>query len=720
MALDLSKPDQNRENEVEVEIELGDQQVTETGEQSNIFMPSIELDKETEDAVRNYLKAEIDDVKTGGARASLEERWKVWLRMRDVLPAQQKKTWPWDGASNVVPPVALSKVNTIYSKLKSSFSNKKPFYVVHTPNAQLADQARAIQKYLNTLVEDPKKVNLHKKNREIIYGSVSMGATFCYVPWEKRVVNMQAGTVSSGVEGEGASPRLASTSEQLLIYNGPDVKMLRIENFLTQPYWSDIQRAPWIAIRSFYYRNELKQLEANGVFINVDQVLAVDTDQVSDVHEDELRRNRIDVADPDREESKEFELYECYVRWDVNKDGRPVDLIVVIEYETGTILRVEYNKLPLRPVVLFPHLVMPGNLYPMGVIQMIEGVQLEAEELHNMRLDNVQLALAPMRVVRRGSGVKINEEYHPAKTILVDDPEDFNVFKFPDVVPSALQAEMVAKQYASEASGANPQMGGFDQSQGNRIGATGTQFLARQGDTVLDSIREGLSEAFTELGLLFILQLMVHIDEVELIGLDATDQDNLRKALSLPLEHFMREFSFTVQSTPVDETEASKRMNIMQIKQLYTDYGQKMAGYIQQQMQMTMQNPIYQQNPQEQLQVLMRLTQRLDDAYDSVQVGETKLMEQALEFFKIDDPKDYTAYVRDIEAIREMKDQMKNDALGVDKEGRKNETIQGFTAGSPAGAIGISRPQNEANSPGFGPASQADTGASPPNLGGNI
>jgi hypothetical protein len=715
MALNLNEPE--RENEVEVEIDIGeDTQSVTNSEQSNIFIPSIELDKETEDAVRNYLKAEIEDVKTGGVRTSLEERWKVWLRMRDVLPAQQRKTWPWDGASNVVPPVALSKVNTIYAKLKASFSNKKPFYVVHSPNAQLADQARAIQKYLNTLVEDPKKVNLHKKNRSIIYGSVSMGASFCYVPWEKRVVNMQSGSVNSSVPGEGASPKIANTSEQLLIYNGPDVKMLRIENFLTQPYWNNIQTAPWVAVRSWYYYNELKELETNGVFVNVDEVLGRDTDQVSDVHNDELRRNNIDVTTPQRVESKEYELYETYVRWDINKDGRPVDLIVVLEIETGTILRVEYNRLPMRPIVLFPHLVMPGNLYPMGVIQMVEGVQLEAEELHNMRIDDVQLALSPMRVARRGSGVKLNEEYHPAKTILVDDPADFKVFQFPDVVPSALQAEMVAKQYASEASGANPQMGGFDQSQGNRIGATGTQFLARQGDTVLDSVREGLSEAFTELGLLFILQLMVHIDEVELIGLDATDQANLREALSLPLEHFMREFSFTVQSTPVDETEAAKRANIMQVKQLYTDYGQKMIGYIGQQIQMVMQNPLYKSNPQQMQQVLMRLTQRLDDAYDSLQVGETKLMEQTLEFFKVDDPNDYTAYVRDIEAIREMKDQIKNDALGVDKEGRKDETRQGFTAGASGEGVGIHRPTNEADSAGFGPAGQADAGGSLPNL----
>lgn len=717
MALDLTNPN---DDNVEIEIEVGNDDRTNTGDQPNIFAPSIQLDAATEAEIRNYLKAEIEDVRDGGVRQGLEARWKVWLRMRDVLPAQLRKTWPWEGSSNIVPPVALAKVNIIFSKIKSSFSYKKPFYVVHTKNPAMADQARAIQRYLNNLVEDPKKVNLHKKNREIIYGSVSMGASFCYVPWEKRVVNMQGGSIGTGIEGEGAAAPLANTSEQLLIYNGPDVKILRIEDFFTQPYWNDIQRAPWIAMRSWYFTNELKELEANGVFVNVDQVLAMDTEQVSDVHLDELRRQNIEVVNPERNESKEYEIFEAYIRWDINKDGRPVDLIVVIEIESGAILRIEYNRLPMRPVVLFPHLTMPGNLYPMGVIQMVEGVQLEAEALHNMRIDDIQLALSPMRVARRGSGVKLNEEYHPAKTILVDDTEDFKVFQFPDVVPSAIQAEQYAKQYASEASGANPQMGGFDQSQGNRIGATGTEFLARQGDTVLDSVREGLSEAFTELGLLFVLQLIAHRDEVELIGLDETDKANLMQAISLPLEHFMREFSFTVQSTPVDETEGAKRMNIMQVKQLYTDYGQKMVAYLQQQIQAVMTNPIYGQNPEQMANILMRLTQRLDDVYESVQVGETKLIEQALEFFNIDDPQDYTAYVRDIEFIRQQADQAKNDALGVDKEGRKNETQQGLATGIPSGETGIGRPTNEAISSGFGPADGAGTGGSLPNIGGNM
>lgn len=632
-----------------------------------VFTVGLKLPEEMLTKIGVYLEKEILNVRDGDGRSRLATRWKKWRRQLEVQPEKEIKTFPWKGASNVVPPLMLSKVNVIYSKLKRSLNALVPFFIVNSKKKALAEHAIDLQTFINDLITDPKKVNLPKANRAILYGSVSLGASFVYTDWDKTILSLSK-------VNETLSPGSAQTPddvEQFVTYNGPKLKVISIEDFFTQPYWSDIQTAPWIAVRSYFYYHELKALEAIGALSDVKRVLDIRSDQVSEELEDTLKYKGIEVDQPEEDISKEYEIYECFLKYDINNDGIAEDLKVIFEPTNRVILRVELNNLGMRPITRIPHLELPNQLYPMGVCQMISGTQDEAESLHNLRIDANVLHALQMRVARRGSGVRMDEEYHPGKTILVDDLDSFKAFQYPDISQSLLQGEQIAKTYAAEASGANPQMGGMDASQGNRIGATGTQFLAQEGDSVLDTVRESLSEAFTEVGLLLTLQLIQNKKELDLNSYDEGVQTRLTEVFNLRPVDFLREFSFTVQTAKLDETDAGKRENIGQVSQLYAGYVQRTNGYYNALLSLTGQ--IAQNDPAGQQALMAQMNSYRDLLMSSI-VGETKLLEQMLDFYGIKDVANYTPYTRDMEQMNKISDQNKNDALGVDEEGRSNET----------------------------------------------
>jgi hypothetical protein len=634
---------------------------------SNVFQ-----NEEQQTEVISYIVSEILDVRDGNERKELETRWQKWRRQRRARPEQDTRNSPWKNAANVTPPLTAQKVNTIFAKEIAAFAFKKPPVTVEPSDVRYADHAEALERFFKKLVESESALDMAKNLQTIFYEQISMGTEIVKVPF---LVEKWAFKRKNALSG--AVEQVTYTRRQ-----SPVVQPIRLEDFFTRPYWKDLQRAPWIAIRYRYYRHELEQQVAMGAFDKdaVDMVVSAPL-QLYDDGLSSAQAQRGVAADSlgKVEANQEFEVYECYLFWDVDGDGISEDVKLWIHPETGALLRSEFNPLSMRDVVPVIYLHDPDILYGIGVCELTESLQDEVTTLHNMRLDGTTLAMQKVWAARRGLGLK-DEEISPLAVIEMDDPhQDLNVIAFPDVAPSCLNGEMVAKDYADKVTGANDYMAGFnDQTVGTAATVGGTMFLAQQANSILNSILQNAEMAISNIYQIALFQCMANKDLLDLSFLSQDDQLLLQQIFSMNVEQIPTQFQFKVEATDITKTEEAKKQAYLAMTQTYSMYAEKGFQLLQ-----TMQQLGALQNPQ-----------LMADFAQSVFVGSTEFMEKMMDFFDVGDPGDYLPFIDDMKLRLQMADRQKAIQVSALKQqflaqfNNSNAAAPGATAASLGGNIG--------------------------------
>lgn len=599
----------------------------------------ISTDKERDEII-SYLQEELSISFT--ERERMSKKWEIWRRHAEARPEEDVKNDPWPKASNIAVPLTQTKHAGIYATMKAKYGNTKPLLTVSTDDEKRKKQAEYVTEWLNFLIESKFHLNLREVNNTLFYDLSLLGTQFVRIPWLKDMHSFKRRNAKGNLEQVNVQR-----------HNGAAVIPVRIEDFFTRLYNYDIQRAPWVATRSYLMWHELKQREAQGIYENVDKI----KDQfarVDDNTEESFRRQGISA----RKEMKDvYEIYQCNLFWDIDGDGIPEDIVIFFEKESGIILREELNELGFRDLVRIPYIPRPNQLYGMGVGWLCEYMQQEVDMLHNSRNDGTLLSTFQMFVTRRGSGIPEHEEFFPGKQFVVDDPRnDFVPIRFPDLGQTSMQAEALANQYAENATGAtNALMGQPDQYAKSRATASGTMFLAQQSSRLFNAISENLEAGLGEIGLFVVLQNIAHAktEEIDLSMLSEEKQPFVREVLNMKIEDIHLKFNFKITSTDLDETEEAKRQQLLTLTQLYTMYGQQMLGLVSSNIQIMMQvDP----------EAAQRSIKQYEQFSSQLIIGGTNLMGKILTFFDVEH-KDYLLYVRDIEIMREMMIQFKDQQL---------------------------------------------------------
>lgn len=647
----------------------------ETLDEELLTSGNILLDEGVREKIVTYLTDEIDEVLEGSVREEMLEKVSTWKRQREGRPKEKEKSFPWEKASNVTVPLAMMCTNGIASLLKNSLLERDPFWSVEA-NESLAsqNQAEAATNFLDKLSDSPYHINLKQEIPRIIDEMVSLGTEFVKVPW---VLDKWTYVDETGVSQE----KIKSAS--------PKVRPIPLENFLTQPYWSDIQRAPWIGEVVYLMEHELLQRQRLGIYQNVEVVLAGGPSEITDERKEVLER--IGIALNSQANTKMYAIVEAYIYEDVDGDGYPEDIVVWLHPETGTVLRSEFNTLGVRPYVRIPYFERAGELYAMGVGWIVEPLQDEVDALHNMRVDGTLLSMLQMYVSSEGSNLAPNERWRPLKHIRVQEAtKDFQVIKFPDISPSTIQAEYVTKEYADRATGATDAMMGFESFAGSsRKTASGTMFLAQQNLRTLQPVILNLEAAMSEIGKLITFQLIKNKDYVlpQTEILPQNQRPYMEEVLNMPLETIPSAFAFRVKTTDLEKTEEAKRQAKLTLVQLYTMYGQQIFQLLP---------TIYAGDE--------KVPQPIREFASKFFVGATKMMDDILRFFGERDVDSYLPYVRDIEMMHEFMDTMREQKLG------EMGNVRGNSTGMGPGPGGGQSPMGPGPRPGMGNPPQAPGG----------
>ena len=590
-------------------------------------------DMDMQKEVISFLQSEMDD-----AEAEREEKlevWKDWRRIREAYPRTKHKNFPIENASNITVPLTSWISNTIFGKLESTFNQIHPFWTVknlRTDSEIEKERAKVLTRYLGILAESPTDLNLKAIKQIINYEVATMGTCFIKVPWTETPWQFKRYDENGNIETVQAESHI-----------GPQIVVLELEDVLYREGLQDIQRATWIAVRSTLTEYELKERQALGVYKFVDDIL----DWKEEIKEKNVNSTEayegVEPLDDDL-----YEIWEVYLKWDVDNDGLAEDLFLTFHRESGTILQAEFNDIGIRVINNMVYLLRPHQLTGRGSAQLTYHMQAELDTTHNIRMDSTKLAAVRMLAVRKQSGLKTNEKIYSGRVWFLDDPKnDIAPIQMGEVYPSSIESENMAVLYAQKNAGIPDIMSGFpDMVAKSRASVGGQMMQLQQGTGIFSSIAEALKNAWSRVGQYILFQLISHrervIERERRIGrLSPGEIETLNDALQIPIEEVPSRLALTVQTTDVEQTFEAQRQNILTLVQLFN-------MYIQQTLPLVMQ--LYNPNNQ--------LPPDIQAHFGRIFVGQSKLMYKIFKLFGEETPEDYIPSFERLEKLLDIRDMM--------------------------------------------------------------
>ena len=642
----------------------------------NEVFPDEDMQKEVVD----FLISEIAQAEK--EREPLCAKVQKWRRQREGRPEKDVKNWPWKKSSNSCVPVAAINTQGIASVLMETFDKRDPFWRIScSEDPAWAPHAEDLTELFRLLCKSPYQLDLDRTLDPILYETASLGTQPVKVPWLTEAWTFKA----RGPQGE-------IRQVNKVVHDGPAIIPIQFEDFITRPFYYDVQQAPWISHRSWLFGHQMKQRFQQGIFTQPDNWEAGKVTKLPAYSEEPFRRAGIEPV-----EVELWTAHEAHVFWDVDGDGVPEDIIITFNPEDGAIYRVEFNDLGIREYVLPTYGRRAFQLYGIGVGWMCEHGQDEIDSHHNMRVNGAALANLRMLVARKNCGVSPEETIFPGKIIFVDEPGDIAPIQFGEVYPSSLEAERIMEQYLKQWTAMSDyQMGFNDPILGSRNSVGGTMFLANQGGRILAAKAMAIEEDMSTIGQIILFQLVRHQTQVNLEMFDPARQERLKQVLAMNVEDIPTKFRFQVQTTDVAKTDIAKRQELLTLTQLYTLYFQQIT-----QAMVTAANP--------QVQQLGPLGSEIMKISLKHYTGATKMMEKILKYF---DEIDTGKYLPDIRLIEQMERMIGQSQMQGGMNGQRGQTQNALPR--PAGEAPV---QGAGGQPGMGlgapsPSGLAGAGAS--------
>jgi len=592
------------------------------------------LDDEQRVQIMRVLKEEYDTAST--EMDARNQKLVKWRKNMEALSSDAPKNHPFKNSSNMNIPVTQTLTQALEAKIKGTFDAREPLWSLQSLRYDEVEQQKykVVEKYLNLLAKSSNDLNMQEVLADLIGETILAGGGFAKVGYD-----VQGWKVKSG-DGSAVT--------EVISHDGPLVSVLPLEQVKYRRGVSKISRLPWIALDMAITEVELRERASRGIYdpAVVEEILANKRTSPTDTEEQVQQAETFDSG----ETMALYDISEVWAYWDVDGDGVPVDLFLTVHFETGKILKEQYNSLGSRFLVNTKYVHRPRALIGRGTGQMTESAQAEVTSIHNLRNDNMKVANMRIIGVKKNSGFGLKRELYPGALWELENPrEDVQAIQLGEVYPSSLQAENQSMTYAMKSVGlSETQMGFADSTLKSRDTASGQAMRMQTGDSILGSVQEGLKNAVGQIGMLVWMQCVANKDRViarekTAMRLSEEDQTLLAEALNMEVSEVPMRIAFTVKTTDGDRTYEQQRMNLMTMTQIYGMFAEKtvplaMQLYGPQGMQMQQQAP-------EMWAYLARLM-----------VGSGKLVDGIFKFFGIYDTENY---VPDMNQLDKMVDMMR-------------------------------------------------------------
>lgn len=324
-----------------------------------------------------------------------------WKRYRGEWSSKKNKSFPWDGSADFNVPFITWACASNQSRMLNATMASSQFVRVSSDNIQAQEAVEVIQSYLDYFFS--KKINIERLLLEY-YQRLNVEGTVILKPvYEKIYKNIKSykknenfdgyaldlkEEIIDGVKQLMPSGKLKVETKDTLVYEGPNLYVVPIEDFLFPVFADDLQESEWIAQRLYLSYRQLKIRARDNGWINVDKIKVTDYETVKGQEIiEKLETNEIDY---NVESVKLFTPYEVWGFYDINDDGYEENCKFIIDIKQELLLDYEenINFLGLRPYSISQFHFIAGTLFGQGQPQRLSSMNDELDTTHNQIIDN--------------------------------------------------------------------------------------------------------------------------------------------------------------------------------------------------------------------------------------------------------------------------------------------------------------------------------------------
>ena len=255
-------------------------------------------------------------------------------------------------------------------------------------------------------------------------------------------------TLGGGEQPDPQAETPAQPRKKVILKDKPAVDLVPIENIRIDPAakWTDpIHSSPYVIHLIPTYVMDAKAKMKMGEWHTLSDGMLSRATSVQDSTRQARQKDRDDPTNSDGKSINDYEI--VWVHRHIHKhNGKDVEFYTLGDLALLSDPRplsdsVLHGKRPYEMgcCILEAHRVMPSGVYQLG-----KGLQDEANEVVNQRLDNVKFALNKKWFAKRGRDVDIGGLVRnvPGGVVMMDDPEkDVREISWPDVTQSAYEEQ---------------------------------------------------------------------------------------------------------------------------------------------------------------------------------------------------------------------------------------------------------------------------------------
>lgn len=524
------------------------------------------LDPDSETRLVSYLREELE--RHDMERPKAIEELKQFQNDYWAEPIQERKTFPFTGAANIIIPLTAIAFEAIHSRTMTTLWASKPFVSAKSRGAPgLGDAEKPIEDWMDYELEHT--IKIFKPANDLCMEIEKFGTGMAKSGYEKIVKK----GVRDGAGGREEFP--------VLIKDGATLDAVPQANFLFPFSYKDPQIDPWVGEVHTEHPYTVKLMEESGLFRKgtYEKLLPFSLQSGnSDGNTGSARSYEAKQEALEKRVSiwpKRIFWQELWCAFDIDKDGVEEEIVVHFHHDSLTIMSVRYNyhedlHRPYRTGVYMP---LEGRWRGIGICKQNQQFQREVTTMHRQRLDNGTLANMGMLVIHKMSGYGPKEPIFPGKMWFVDDMEHIKPFKMNEVYQSAFANEQGTLIYSQQRTGVNEVILGMPQ-----VGTPGTATsdLARiqEGNKKFDFIMKNIKNMFNDI-LLDIFCNIVQFGPKNISYFDYVDGGPLLKqVMTMPVHLIRQSIVFEVVAAGQQSNKILDRQNWTQVAQLITQYYQ--------------------------------------------------------------------------------------------------------------------------------------------------
>ena len=282
-----------------------------------------------------------------------------------------------------------------------------------------------------------------------------MGAVCSYQYWKYRdtvaITGYEPELDEYGmVKYDGDAPVMKAKKERVIKEDKPCIELIPLENIRIDPgaSWIDpINTSPYVIWLMPMYVCDVKAMMAQkDDKTGQPKWIKADDDVIrSAINQryDSTRQAREGLREDSKMASKpvtDFEIVWVHLNIIKQDDEDSVFYTIGTEHllsEPKPLKEVYFHG--ERPFVMGVAVIETHKIYPSGLAELGDGLQREANEIVNQRLDNVKLVLNKRFIVKRGSQVDLKSLVRnvPGSVTLANETSDVQEMNWPDVTGSA-------------------------------------------------------------------------------------------------------------------------------------------------------------------------------------------------------------------------------------------------------------------------------------------